>query len=197
MRRRGAHCRCRPRPRYRVRRPILGLVHGNYPPGLAATYHFIPKQTTLILYRLRGKIAIRFSPFLRKFFCFFRSRRCCNPRRGAVLGPWHQDTIPGVSIFFPFSSVFRPQIQILESFRSVIQHLQGFAVQFLHTPSRVSSQHLPAGGFSPGGRQGFFAFFRGKLLAWFAAGVLSLFWMRNRCKFFPLWQRFATQNRFS
>lgn len=71
MRRRGAHCRCRPRPRYRVRRPIFGLVHGNYPPGLAATYHFIPKQTTLILYRLLEEIAIRFSPFLRNFFSFF------------------------------------------------------------------------------------------------------------------------------
>ena len=34
----------------RVRRPIVGLVHDNYPPGPAATYHFIPKQTTVILY---------------------------------------------------------------------------------------------------------------------------------------------------
>ena len=71
MRRRVAHCRCRPRPRYRVRRPIFGLVHGNYPPGLAATYHFIPKQTTLILYRLLRQIAIRFLSFLRNFFVFF------------------------------------------------------------------------------------------------------------------------------
>jgi len=33
----------------RVRRPIIGLVRDNYPPGLAATYRFIPKQTTAVL----------------------------------------------------------------------------------------------------------------------------------------------------
>ena len=33
----------------RVRRPIIGLVRDNYPPGRAATYRFIPKQTTVTL----------------------------------------------------------------------------------------------------------------------------------------------------
>ena len=147
MRRRGAHCRCRPRPRYRVRRPIFGLVHGNYPPGLAATYHFIPKQTTLILYRLLRQIAIRFSPFLRNFFRFFLSRRLRNARRLAVFLLSYQNTIPGVSSFFRFPPVFPMEMAGSSFFFPNIHVFQGFPLCFLHTLSCVSSRLMACGAF--------------------------------------------------
>jgi hypothetical protein len=51
-----------------VRRPIDGLVHDNYPPGLAATYHFIPKQTTDTLYIMFLKKSIGFLNLFQKIF---------------------------------------------------------------------------------------------------------------------------------
>ena len=55
--------------RFRVRRPIIGLVRGNYPSGRTATYHFIPKQTTFGLYVTSLKNAIGFFVFV-NFFSF-------------------------------------------------------------------------------------------------------------------------------
>jgi hypothetical protein len=53
-----------------VRRPIDGLVHDNYPPGLAATYHFIPKQTTDTLYITSLKKSRGFSNLFQEIFRF-------------------------------------------------------------------------------------------------------------------------------
>lgn len=147
MRRRVAHCRCRPRPRYRVRRPIFGLVHGNYPPGLAATYHFIPKQTTLILYRLLRQIAIRFLSFLRNFFRFFLPLRLRNARRLAVFLLCRQNTIPGVSCFFRLPPVFPMEMAGSSFFSPNIQLFQGFPLDFLYTLSCVSSRLMACGTF--------------------------------------------------
>ena len=56
---------------FRVRRPIVGLVRDNYPPGLAATYRFIPKQTTGLLYTALLPNAIVLTPVFELFFDIF------------------------------------------------------------------------------------------------------------------------------
>jgi hypothetical protein len=61
-----------------VRRPIDGLVHDNYPPGLAATYHFIPKQTTDTLYITSLKKSRGFSNIFREIFKNFAPQRPQN-----------------------------------------------------------------------------------------------------------------------
>ena len=67
----------------RVRRPIDGLVRDNYPPGPAATYHFIPKQTTDLLYRMSQDKSRGFPHLFQeifKFFCFLLPQKALFPQ---------------------------------------------------------------------------------------------------------------------